>query len=224
VRIDGYTDFLLICVIFVAMPSSLAVAQSAADTPLLAAAAARNNLIRSFQAENRRGTYISYTQAYGPRGRRVEFHGSIFGVIHDLQADGCELKIESMLIDLYSGSIGREFVGQTQSKYITSVDFKITPKMAANLKIVVARPVRQLAEGTNAVCSGGRQCSLTWLKLVADDPVIQETEITSDLADYDGEVKDFDGLVKQFFLPVSSADAGDELVAKMRAFAQSCGQ
>jgi hypothetical protein len=219
---NGYRNFLLVCVIVVAMPNPRAVAQSAADTVPLTAATARNDLIRSFQAENKRGTFIFYTQAYGPHGRRVEFHGSIFGVIQDVQADGCELKIESVLVDLYSGSIGRKLVGQTQNKYITSADFKITPKMAANLKIVDARPVRQLTEGTNVVCSGGRQCSLTWLKLVTDGPVIHLTEITNDVADYDGDIKDFDGSVDQFLLPVSSADAGNELIAKMRAFAQSC--
>ena len=222
-RMNRYGNLLLVSIIVVAMPNSRAVAQTAADTVPLTAATARNDLISAFKAENKRGTSISYTQAYGPRGRRVEFHGSIFGAIQDIQADGCELKIESMLVDLYSGSIGSKLVGQTQSKYITSVDFKLTPKMAANLKIVDARPVRQLTEGTNAVCPGGRQCSLTWLKLVADAPIIQETDITNDVADYDEDVKDFDGSVDQFFLPVSSADAGNGLIAKMRAFAQSCG-
>jgi hypothetical protein len=211
-------------VIIVAMPNPRALTQSASNTLPQTTTTARNDLIRSFQAESKRGSSISYTQAYGPHGNRVEFHGSIFGAIQDVLTDGCELKIQSVLIDLYSGSIGRKLIGQTQSKYITSVDFKLTPKMAANLKIVNARPVRQLTEGTNAVCSGGRQCSLTWLKLVADGPVIHETEITDDLADYDGDVKDFDGSVEQLLLPVSSADSGNELIAKMRTFAQSCGQ
>ncbi len=221
---DGYTNFLLVCMIVVVMPYPRAAAQSVADTLPLTAATARNDLIRSFQAENKRGTSIFYTQTYGPRGRRVVYRGSIFGMIRDVQADGCKLKIESELVDRYSGSIGRKLISQTQNKYIMSVEFRLTPMMAANLKIVAARPVRQLAEGTNAVCSGDRQCSLTWLKLVADAPVIQETEITNDLPDYDGDVEDFDGSVDQFLLPVSSADAGDGLIAKMRVFAHSCGQ
>ena len=220
---NGHRKFFLVCVLVFAMPNTCAVAQTAGDSAPLTAAAARNDLIRSFRAENKRGTYIFYTQAYSLQGRRVEFHGSIFGVIQDVQADGCEVKIESELFDLYSGSIGRKLVGQTQNKYITSVDFKLTPKMAAGLNIVEARPVRQLAEDKNAVCSGGHPCSLTWLQLKADAPVIKMTEITNDVADYDGDVKDFDGSVDQFLLPVSSADAGAELIAKMRAFAQSCG-
>lgn len=222
-RMNGYGNFPLVCAIVLAMPNPWVAAQDTADKVPLTAAAARNDLIRSFQAENRRGTYIFYTQAYGLHGRRVEFHGSIFGVIQDVQANGCELKIGSEIVDLYSGSIGRKLIGQTQNKYTTSVDFKLTPKMAADLNIVDARPVRQLAEGTNTVCSGGRPCSLTWLQLKADAPVIEMTEITNDVADYDGDIKDFDGSVEQFLLPVSSADAGTELIAKMRVFARSCG-
>jgi hypothetical protein len=219
---SGYRNSLLICVIVVAMPNPGAVAQSAADRALLTAVTARNDLILSFQAASKRGTSIYYTQAYGPHERRVEFHGSIFGAIQDVKADGCDLKIKSELVDLYSGNIGHKLVGQTQNEYITSLDFTLTPKMAAGLKIVDARPVRQLTEGTNAVCSGGKQCSLTWLTLVTHGLVIHLTETASDVADYDGEIKDFDGSVDQFFLPVSSANAGNELIAKMQAFAQSC--
>ena len=221
-RMNGYWKSLLVSVIVVTMPNPRAVPQSAADTATLRAATARNDLIQSFQAENKRGTSIFYTQAYRLHGRRVEFHGSIFGEILEVQVDGCELKIKSQLVDLYSGSIGAELVGQTQNRYTTSVDFPLTPKMAADLKIVAARPIVQLSEGTNAVCSGGRQCSLTWLKVVSDRRVIHLTEITNDVAGYEGDIKDFDGSVAQFFLPVSSVDAGEEIIARMRTFAQSC--
>ena len=215
---------LLTCVIVVYMQNARVVAQHPAGASSLSFSAARDDLIRSIQSESKKGTTISYTQAYGPRGRRVEFHGSIFGVIQGFQADGCELKIESVLVDLYSGSIGGKLVGRTQTKYATTIDFKLTPKMAADLKAVTARPVQQLAEGTNAVCAGGRQCDLTWLKLTADAPVIREVEVADDLADYNGDVKDFDGWVSQVFLPVSSVEAGNDLIAKMRGLAQSCVQ
>jgi len=219
----GLRNIILVCLIVVAMPNPRAAAQSAADVAPLTAATARNDLIRSFQAEKKRGVSIFYTQAYGPRGHRVEFHGSIFAAIQDVRADGCALKIDTELVDLYSGSIGRKLVAQMQSKYIASIDLTLTPKMVAELRIVDARPARQLTEGTNAVCSGGRQCSLTWLKFVAEGQVIHLTESTNDVADYDGVIKDFDGPVDHFFLPVSSADAGGELIERIRAFAQSCG-
>lgn len=220
---NEFRHFLQVCVIILAIPDPRAIAQSAAGAVNLAAATARNDLVGFFQAENKRGTSILYTQLYGPPGRRTELHGSIFGEIEDVQVDGCNLKIKSEIVDLYSGSIGRKLVGQTQNKYITSIEFTLTPMVAADLTVVDARPVRQLTEGTNAVCSGGRKCSLTWLKLKTDAPMIRMTEITNDVADYDGDVKDFDGMIDQFYLPLSSADAGNGLIEKMRAFAQSCG-
>jgi len=218
---NGRRFFPLIILIVFVIPGH-AIAQNGLGTEPRTSATMRDNLIRSFQADSKRGTNIFYTQAYKSHGRRVEFHGSIFGDIEDVKVDGCELKIKSELVDLYSGSISNNLAGRTQSKYVSSIRFKLTAKMAADLKIVAARPVRQLPVGTNAICSGTRQCTLIWIKLRTAAPVIQLTEITNDVTDYDGEVKDFDGTVDQFFLPVSSIDAGSELIAEMRAFAEIC--
>jgi hypothetical protein len=218
---NGHRFFLLFSVIVFAIPT-YAVAQNGIVTEPPTPAIIREDLVRSFHAESKRGTSIFYTQAYKAHGRRVEFHGSIFGEIEDVEVDGCELKVKSELVDLYSGSISNNLAGRTQNKYVSSIRFKLTAKLAADLKVVAARPVRQLSVGTNAICSGARPCTLTWIKLRAAAPVIRLTEITNDVADYDGDVKDFDGTVDQFFLPVSSVDAGSELIAKMRAFAGIC--
>lgn len=212
----------LLCVMAVVYLASGILAQSRADNSLPKPPTMSNDLMNSFQAESKRGTNLSYTQSYSLHRKHVEFHGSIFGVIQEVRIDGCELKIKSMLSDLYSGNIGPKLVGQTQNRYLTSIDFKLTPLIAARLQVVDVRPVRQLAQNTSTVCLGDRQCTLTWIKLKADAPVIRMTEITNDWAGYDGDVKDFDGPVAQFLLPVSSASAGYELIGKMRDYAKSC--
>lgn len=182
----------------------------------------REELIHAFESESKLGTHIFYTQIYKSRGRRVEFRGSLLGQVQDLQLDRCEMKFKSRLVDLYTGTIGDGPVGRTQSEYISSIQFKLTIKMAAELEVVTARPVRQLPIGTNAVCSGDQNCMLTWIKVNNDARVIHLTEFTNDTLDYDGDVKDFNGTVKQFWLPVSSMEAGLTLVRKMQAFAQVC--
>jgi hypothetical protein len=222
VRLNECRSVLLVWVLAAAVPNPRAAAQSAADVVNPIAGIASNDLITSLQAESKRGTAVFYTQSYRAHGRRIEFHGSIFGEIQDAQVEGCELKITSEIVDHYSGTVGGALIGQTQIKYTTSINIELTPKMAADLKIVVGRPARQLTEGTNPVCSGERQCNLTWLKLQADASVIRVIEITNDVADYDGDVKDFDGSVDHLFLPLSSKEAGDDLIAKMRVFARSC--
>lgn len=210
----------LLYVMAVVYLASSILAQSSSDNSLPTPTAIRRDLMSLFQAESKRGTSLSYTQAYSLHKNHVEFHGSIFGAIQEVQIDGCELKIKSMLSDLYSGNIGRKPVGQTQNKYLTSIEFKLTPLIAAGLQVIDARPVRQLAQ--NTVCLGDRQCTLTWIKLKADAPVIRMTEITNDWAGYDGDVKDFDGSVAQFLLPVSSASAGDDIIVRMRDYSKSC--
>lgn len=220
---SGCRCFLPVFVALLAIPA-LAAAQSSANIETRTTGAIREDLMRSFQLESKRGTSIFYTQAYKVKGRRVEFHGSIFGVIDGVEPDGCELRIKSEIVDLYSGNIGNNLAGRTQSKYISSVDFKLSAQLAADLQVVPARPVRQLAVGSNAMCAGARQCTMTWIKAKTERNSIHLTEFTDDVADYDGEVKDFDGSVNQFWLPVSSNDAGIELIEKMRAYAQVCSK
>jgi hypothetical protein len=218
---NGYRGLPVVFVFVFALPA-YAMAQSVAGAGPLTTVTARDDLMRTFEAESKRGTSISYTQTYRAHGREVKFRGSIFGAIQDVQVDGCELKITSEIVDLYSGTIDGKSVAQTQAKYVTTIQFKLTPRIADELKVMTARPVRQLPKGTNATCSGVQQCTLNWVTLKTDAPLIRSTEITNDVADYDGDVKDFDGPVDQFWLPVSSADAGSELIAKMQAFARSC--
>ena len=222
-EINDCNFFLQIIFILLAISTS-AFAQGSAVTPSTTTANARDELIRAFQSESKIGTHIFYTQAYKAHGRRVEFNGSIFGEIQDLQVDGCELKLQSRLVDLYTGSVGNGPTGRTQSKYMSSIEFKLTEKIASGLEVVSARPVRQLSIGTNALCSGDRKCMLTWIKLKTDSRVIHLTEFTDDVANYNGDVKDFDGAVNQFWLPVSSLEAGSQLVDKMREYARTCSK
>lgn len=188
------------------------------------AATAREELIRAFQKESNLGTHILYRQSYKVHHRHIEFEGSIYGQIQEMQADKCELKINSTLVDRYSGTIGDGPVGQTQNEYKSSFQFTLTAKRAAALEVVSARPVRQLSIESHAVCSEVPNCFLTWIRLKSDTRSIHLTEFTSDIADYDGLVKDFDGQVDQFWLPVSSREAGMDLIAKMQAYAENCAR
>jgi hypothetical protein len=212
-----FSIVVLVCV----MPAR-AIAQDDARAEPSPAQSAREELIHAFQNESKLGAHLLYAQSYKVHHRRVEFEGSIFGQIQDIEADGCELKIRSTVIDRYSGTVGEGPVGQTQNEYKSLLRLKLTMKLAAALEVVVARPVRQLSVDSHALCSENSQCFLTWIRLRSDSRSIHLTEFTNDIVDYDGYVKDFDGQVAQFWLPVSTREAGAELIAKMRTYAQSC--
>gem|GEM_PF-3060304 len=217
--------FLLAIAVVIAIPT-WGIAQGGTVSGVPAAARehneVRDELMRSFQDESKRGAYLFYSQSYRAHRHLVVLHGSLFGEIQEAHADGCGLAIRSEIVDTYSGTVGDKTVSRTQSKYLASIRLQLTRELAADLRVVAARPVRQLPVGTNAVCSDSRQCMLTWITLRTNAPAIKLTEFTNDVSDYDGDVKDFDGLVRQLWLPVSSIDAGNDLVEKLKAFAQSC--
>src|SRR5579871_4825609 len=147
-RMSGFRCFLSVLVVLLAI-SAQAAAQTGAEAQAIGTL--REDLLRTFQIEGKRGTSIFYTQTYKVKGRRVEFHGSIFGAITGTELNGCEVKIKSEIVDRYFGSIGNNLLGQTQSRYISSAEFKLSSKVTDGLQAVSARPVRQLSLGTNAL-------------------------------------------------------------------------
>jgi hypothetical protein len=170
-------------VVFVFVMPVRAFAQDDTRAEPSSAATARDELIHAFENESKLGTHFLYTQSYKVNHRRVEFRGCIFGQIQDIEADGCELKIKSTVIDRYSGTVGEGPVGQTQSEYKSLLRLKLTMKLAAALEVVAARPVRQLSVDSHALCSENAQCFLTWIRLKSDSRSIHLTEFTNDIAD-----------------------------------------
>lgn len=176
------------------------------------------------EAEERRGTYVFYTQTYRDgQHRPVFFNGSVFGVIQQMQANECEIKLETDVTDLYTGSIGKNQIRKTASVYRWLFDFTLTSEIADALHVVELRPA-QLDNGTNPLCTAKPGCTFEWIEVKAALPVIKETEITNDFAGYDGYVKDFDGMVDHFLIPISSSTAGDDLIAKLKVLAHACGK
>jgi hypothetical protein len=191
--------------------------------PEASAAMAQDDLLRSFAAEEKRGDAFFYTQSYyALHGRHVFFKGSIYASIADVKVNGCRMRIDTTIADYYSGTIGRKQVDPTQNVYRISVDFMLTPQIAASLKVIKARP-GQLDEGTHPVCSDHQPCVLNWIELSSEHPEMQVAEFTNDLEGYDGFVKNFDASVDRFLVPVSSPAAGNELISKMQALAGACG-
>ena len=178
-------------------------------------------LMRAVDAEEKRGIDLSYTQNYRSGGKPVLFRGSLYAGITAFTAKKCNLTIGTTIVDRYSGQIGKDTIKNTQSIYDSSVEFELTQEIADSLRLAEGRP-SQLENGTNPACAERRACVLYWLELRAKGAEIKLTSLTNDVADYDGFVRNFDGLVDQFRIPVSSPDAGKELIAKLQSFAIAC--
>ena len=182
-----------------------------------------SGLLSAATAEEAKGTNLFYTQDYRSGRRLVQFKGTLYAGITAFTAKKCELTIGTTIVDRYSGQIDKSKINDTQSTYNYSIEFALTPEIADSLRLIEARP-SQLENGTRAVCAEQRTCVVNWLEIRARRQVIKLTSVTNDVEHYDGFIKDFDGMVDRFWIPVSSQDAGNDLISWLKSFAATCAQ
>jgi hypothetical protein len=182
-----------------------------------------NGLMSIADAEEKRGIALFYTQNYRSGNRPVQLNGSLYAAITAFAINKCNLTIGATVVDRYSGQFGKSSIKDTQSKYDYSIEFALTQEIANSLRMVEARPV-QLDQGTNPMCAERRACTIYWLELRSKGPAIKLTSLTDDIAGYDGVVRNMDGMVDRFRIPVSSLDAGKELISKLQSYAIKCVQ
>jgi hypothetical protein len=179
---------------------------------------AETSLLDALQTEEHAGTYLFYTQSYidsdnGP----VSYHGSVYGFIKNAQLKDCTLNIEFIVADRYSGVVKKQPTGPLEDDELYSATISLTHNIALSFSLVQAPPVA-IANGTNSVCATRPSCTFTWLKIVAKDSSIRETRTTNGWLDFAGNTK-------TFFLPISSPDAGKNLIQHIQAFTEaSCAQ
>jgi hypothetical protein len=164
--------------------------------------------------EARRGVYVFYTQSFIDKdNQRASYRGSLYGAIQKFELNGCELKIETVIVDKFSGTVGRAPTGPLQDTYRYSASLSLTPEIAAAAVVLEARPA-QLGRNTHSVCDENASCDLPWLRIQAKSPVIHEISSVNN-------ARDFDGQVDHFVVPISAPGIGNRLIAQMQAIADS---
>jgi hypothetical protein len=161
-----------------------------------------------------RGVYVFYTQSFIDKdNQRASYRGSVYGAIQKFELNGCELNIETVIVDKFSGTVGRAPTGPLQDTYRYSARLSLTPEIAAGAVVLEARPA-QLGRNTHSVCDENASCGLPWIRLQAKRPVIHEISSLNN-------AQDFDGQVDHFVVPISAPAIGDRLIAQMQAIAES---
>ena len=184
----------------VPLPSQDGVSSSRVDLSSLAA------------NEARQGVYVFYTQSFiDKENQRASYRGSIYGAIQKLELDDCELKIETLIVDKFSGTVGRAPTGQLQDTYHYSARLLLTPEIVAGAAVVEARPV-QLGSKTHSVCDENTSCGFPWLRIQAKSRVIHQISSVNDALDFEGQVD-------HFVIPISSLAIGRQLIDGLRAVA-----
>ncbi|HZP06512.1 MAG TPA: hypothetical protein VFB43_16560 [Terracidiphilus sp.] len=171
-------------------------------------------LMAAMESEEQQGTYVFYTQSFIDReNKRADYRGSVRGAIRSFHADRCHMSFDIVLQDYFAGKVGKSETGHLQDSYVYSIDFTLTRAIAHDLALTRARPV-QLVETTHAICAEKPSCSFVWLTVRAPGPTIRESEAIN-------QIPNFKGWTDHFQAPVSSVQAGEDLIQKMRAVADA---
>lgn len=164
--------------------------------------------------EAQRGVYVFYTQSFiDKENQRTSYRGSVYGAIQKFELTGCELKIETVIVDKFSGMVGRASTGQLQDTYRSAVSLLLTPEIAGSAGVMEARPA-QLGRNTHSVCDENASCSFPWLRIQAGRPVMHQISSVN-------EARNFEGQVDHFVAPISSLAIGRELIEALRARSDS---
>jgi len=222
-RAAAIARFALLLLIVPGARNYRSLAQSAGPSAIPVSNGSEEELIRTADAERNRGVALFYTQHYRSGGKLVLLKGSLYAGITAFGVNKCNLTIGTTVVDHYAGQIGNGKIGDTCGTNNYSVQLLLTHEIADSLTLVEATPP-ELESGTSATCGDNRACRMNWLQLRAKSPVIHLTSTTNDVAGYDGFVKNFDAQVDRFRMPVSSTDAGKELISNLQRVAARCGQ
>jgi hypothetical protein len=169
-------------------------------------------LLRDTGDEARRGIYLFYTQAYKDQHKqKVSLHGSVYGVLRDVKLTGCDLEATVQVVDLFSGFIGEGPVAERQDLTEYSIHLRVTSALAAN--VFQARP-SQLAHTMHTQCDGDGSCTFNWVRIHAPRALMHERIVLN-------HAVTFDGPVSEVLAPISSKEAGEQLVRDLNELAES---
>jgi hypothetical protein len=164
------------------------------------------------EEEARHGTYLTYTQNYrDKRKESVSLRGSVYGVLRDVKANGCDVEARVEIYDHFSGSIRGIPTGEVQDKSEYAIHFRLTREIAAALDVLQGRPT-QLAHAMHTQCQEDASCAFTWLRIRSARPVLYEQIVLNDSIT-------FDGPANQILAPVSSRESANGLIRDLQALA-----
>lgn len=192
--------------------------QTGKATATTAPSSAGSSLLDALQSEEHAGAYLFYTQSYVDSDNEpVTYQGSVDDFIKEEKLNGCTLNLDFVLADHFSGVVKKRPTGTLEDDELYSANVLLSHNLANSLALVDAPPAA-IANGTNSVCAARPSCAFTWLKFNAKDSSIRETRTTNGWLNFAGNTK-------VFFLPISSPDAGKNLIQQIQAFtAARCAQ
>ncbi|HTF66164.1 MAG TPA: hypothetical protein VK638_26100 [Edaphobacter sp.] len=182
------------------------------------------NLTKLLKVETEAYSLLTYSQHYLDHDNQpVEYAGTLYLQIESFVLNDCELKLNVVVQDKYSGT-------EQQQKHINQAKLSIGQKsftdryvyqlnlkdLEIHLDSVFARPA-QLRNNTGFVCQEDKYCRLQWLHIRTAAPKIRETRISNGFVD-------FDQPVNEITIPVTSHEVAMQSAKAFESVAASCHQ
>ncbi len=181
-------------------------------SPVTDTSSVETSLLDLSAAEGRTGTYVFYTQSFvDSENRKASYTGSVYGAIKSIRINDCLVNVDAEIVDLFNGTVAGAPIAQQQDSSTYSYSFVLTRELVQSSEVIQARPI-QLRRTTRSSCSDNSSCDFTWLRIKSTKPVFKETILTNGM-------REFQGTAHQLMIPLSSAEAGERLVANLRSLA-----
>lgn len=172
------------------------------------------SLLELINADIPKGESVFYHQRFKTSNDQVaQYDGSIYAAVQSVKAEKCQIQIQTVVVDLFTGVVGKSGTGQQQDMTVYQISFSLTLPIAETMEVVEARP-SQLRRTTHAVCIEKPSCDLTWVRFKSAEHKISERIVTNDQIE-------FSGVTSTAVFPVSSSDVGSSAIKQIQFLAKS---
>ncbi|HTF62739.1 MAG TPA: hypothetical protein VK638_08510 [Edaphobacter sp.] len=160
--------------------------------------------------ERENPTVLTYSQlSIYDKGEAVRYRGIVYLHIDSFTTQGCDLTAAITVQERYVAAEDRKkaFAGRVVHKQTSEVIDTYHYKYTLNLKeispagitTVIARPF-QLKDDTSLSCSESKACTLHWLRVGSELPLVFETRIKNGFEDISTKTR-------EMFIPMSTKDS-----------------
>ena len=172
------------------------------------------SLLELINADIPKGESVFYHQRFkASNGQVAQYDGSIYAAVQSVKAEKCQIQIQTVVVDLFTGVLGKSGTGQQQDMTVYQISFSLTLPIVDTMEVVAARP-SQLRRTTHAVCIEKPSCNLTWVRFKSAEHKIAERIVTNDQIE-------FNGVASTAVIPVSSSDVGSSAIKLIQLLAKS---
>lgn len=183
----------------------------------------KQDLINILKAEAANFSVLSYSQHYiDSEKETVDYTGRLYLKVDSVSLDGCDLRVNVVVQDRYSGTEETRRAFRQRKTYISpdfstsrySFRLNLATSDTVEASFVSARP-SQLGDHTGFACKEDAFCRLPWVRIKTLKPSIGETIVNDGFMDVNRQVDDV-------YIPTSSPKSAGDSIASFEKLVAAC--